>query len=125
MTLKCWLIVLSVALAAGGIGGAALGYRYASGRCAAEMLEAAQQAQKDAQTAIDEALERQQKENDAAIKAVKAEAVMLARQIQEKTRYAQVIKEVPVAVDCRVPDAAYRMLINAVRAANASAADTH
>jgi hypothetical protein len=114
MSLKFWLAALVACFALG----ATVGYRYASGRCAKQSLGAVH-------AALETARQQQSEADTANSQAAKKEAAKITRQTEERVRYVQVIKEVPVAADCRVPEPAYRLLVDAVRAANASAAGTH
>jgi hypothetical protein len=118
MTIRILLVSVVVALALGAIGG----YRYADARCAAGKLAAVENALAEAGKRIEQA-------NLAASEAGKKEAALADRQTKERVKYVQVIKEVvrevPIATDCRVPDASFRLLVDAVRAANAGSARTH
>jgi uncharacterized protein HemX len=111
MTLKACLAAIAVAL----ILGAAGGYRYAQGRCAVAQLDATKDVLETSRTRL---VKAQTADNQAA----KREATTVDRQTKERVRYGQIIKESPVVVDCRIPDDAHRLLVDAVRAANTAAA---
>jgi hypothetical protein len=124
MTLRVFLIATVLALFVGVVAGVTFGYRYAAGRCAAEKLEAAAEAERVVKVALETATKQQREANAAASRAAQAENALTARQSGERVRYVQVIKRVEVPADCRIPDDALGLLVNAARAANASAAAT-
>jgi hypothetical protein len=97
--------------------GSVLGYRHATGRCAVNEIERVGAINAAVANALEVARVQHTEEAAKLAASMKAEATRANRQTSERTHY----ETAPSAPSCVLPDATFRLLVDAIHRANAAA----